>query len=479
MSEHVKPRVALVWVYPGKEYSSISIPVFGYDFKKREKELMQKLKEYLPDIDFISFTAYRNEEIEEVAKRKNEFDGYVIYVLGWAYWPLPNLQSIAETRKPVILISDWLGDSDTFYREYPRMRQKRLPVIAVTSSRFEDVVKAIKLLKVIKRLKESKVLMIMEEEKKAAMFGINLQEFEKAVKEVFGIQTLRMTIDEFAKNYLSKVSESEANAIADMWIDKAERVIEPTREEIVAEAKIYLAFKKVIEDKKPDALLFDCTAYGYNFIPDELFRIFYPDIDPKKRGKKEWPLPTAFPCLAISQLLSDGYPIGDEMNVYSTLNLLVMHYLTKELTGEPRPGFTGGAIFDCATGSVIYHLCAAPYKMYGPNGPANPYIIRSHGESHLSATIQSIMPPGERVTVILIIPEKRLLIMHQGITAGNLIEEKWCRNKLVIKANIEKIIENIQKKTWFISRTVFYGDWRKPLMDLATLLGLEVFEEDK
>ena len=67
------------------------------------------------------------------------------------------------------------------------------------------------------------------------------------------------------------------------------------------------------------------------------------------------------------------------MNLHTTLNQLVMHYLTKEFTGEPRPGFTGGPLADFGAGCIIYHLCVAPNKMFGRLGPENPYIIRSHG----------------------------------------------------------------------------------------------------
>jgi len=50
---------------------------------------------------------------------------------------------------------------------------------------------------------------------------------------------------------------------------------------------------------------------------------------------------------------------------------------------------------------------------------------------------------------------------------------------MAIKADVERILENYGKVTLHPNRTIFYGDWRKPLRNLAVLLGLKVVEEDR
>ncbi len=68
------------------------------------------------------------------------------------------------------------------------------------------------------------------------------------------------------------------------------------------------------------------------------------------------------------------------------------------------------------------------------------------------------------------------MVIHTGKTTRNVDEPKACRTKLAAKANAERILDN-----WGMGwhRVTVYGDWRKQVMDLATLLGIEVFEEDK
>jgi hypothetical protein len=50
-----------------------------------------------------------------------------------------------------------------------------------------------------------------------------------------------------------------------------------------------------------------------------------------------------------------------------------------------------------------------------------------------------------------------------------------CRTKLATEANVQKILETYR---WGWHRVTFFGNWRKEVKDLATLMGLHVYEED-
>ena len=60
--------------------------------------------------------------------------------------------------------------------------------------------------------------------------------------------------------YYKYVDEGEAQEIADKWIKNAKRV-EPTEKTILNSAKLYLAFKHILKDKKCKIFAPDCGTF--------------------------------------------------------------------------------------------------------------------------------------------------------------------------------------------------------------------------
>ena len=251
-------------------------------------------------------------------------------------------------------------------------------------------------------------------------------------------------------SYYENAEEEEAEKWADKWIKESLKVVEPTREEIVKSAKMYLALKRAMIDNDADAVTIDCLGLYYG-------------------GK----LP-AYPCLALFQLNNEGSTGVCEADLDSTITQLMMRYLTG------RPGYVSDPVIDTAANQIIYAHCVATNKVYGPDGISNPYIIRSHSEDRKGASVQSLMPLGETVTTVKIKVSEKALCIHQGRTVANIEEDKACRTKLAVEAYVQKVLENWNMKVDFgWHRVTFYGNWRKHLMNLAALLGMKIIEEDK
>jgi hypothetical protein len=140
-----------------------------------------------------------------------------------------------------------------------------------------------------------------------------------------------------------------------------------------------------------------------------------------------------------------------------------------------RPGYISDPVFDTSKNQIIYAHCVAPNKVYGPQGASNPYILRSHAEDGKGAVVQSLMPLGQVVTTVEINAAEKGLLVHGGKTVANIDEPKACRTKLAVEANIGKILENWR---WGWHRVTFYGEWRKDVKNLATLMRFKVYEED-
>jgi hypothetical protein len=142
-----------------------------------------------------------------------------------------------------------------------------------------------------------------------------------------------------------------------------------------------------------------------------------------------------------------------------------------------RPGYISDPVIDTSKRQIIYAHCVAPNKVFGAEGPSNPYDIRSHSEDRKGAAIRSLMPLGEMTTSIKFDPRKKQVIFHQAKSVENVDEDKACRTKLAaeVKGDIDKLLNYWDQWSWH--RVTFYGDLKRPVYNIATLLGFEVVEE--
>ena len=137
---------------------------------------------------------------------------------------------------------------------------------------------------------------------------------------------------------------------ADRWIRQAQRVVEPTRDEIVKSGAMYAAMRQLMQDHGADAISVNCLGGFYG-------------------GHME-----AYPCLGFCQLNDDGLVGACEADLESTVTMLAMSYLVG------RPGYISDPVIDTAKYQIIYAHCVAPTKVFGIDGSSNPYHIRSHSE---------------------------------------------------------------------------------------------------
>ncbi|MGB6370814.1 MAG: hypothetical protein WBF68_07255 [Atribacterota bacterium] len=475
-----KPKILLIFSHLPK--GIMTWPRIDYDYEKKIKEILKNLNKKLQNLDFIATVVHNTKEAEGILSEHDKVDGIVNYIIG-IWTGAPNV--IARSGKPVVLVNDVIGGSGEFLTTYASARNEGFPVIGTASSNFEDIVKLIKLFRVKKRFSEAKILVISDipwERRRKEMkyvfphaeelFGPlvrNLDIQADRIKELFGIKILGISYEEL-HNIYKVVSDIIAENIADNWIGEALRVVEPTREEIIKSAKMYLAINKVMTAKEADAVTIDCYGQISKVADKE------PNI-----GKLD-----AFPCLALFQLNNEGKTAVCEVDLSSSLTQLLVRFLAEENTGRSLPGFVNDPIIDTSLGRIIYAHCTAPNKAFSPIGPKNPYIIRSHAEARQGASIQSLMPVGEKITVAqLHFLDKPTIVIHQGKTVSNEDIEEGCRTKIAAKVNANRIMENwnLNIKNFaapaYWHRNLFFGDWKEQLINLATLIGLNVIEEDK
>ena len=427
-----KPRVAVVFSHIPPEYPTW--PTVGYDYEGRKKELSAKLREACSNIRFTFHTSMNAQQAETIVKEAGaHIDGFVCYNIG-LWTGTPNV--LAHSGKPVVMVDDLFAGSGETLTVSGAANREKLPVVTVSSSRFEDVVEAVRLFEVIRAMKESTILDVVD---------YDISGWAGAVKTLFGTEVVRMSSEDLA-SYYAKADESEAVQWANLWMKQAKRVVEPSREEIIKSGKMYLALTQAASDKRADAVTMDCLGMFYS-------------------GRV-----TAYPCLSFFQMNNDGGTGVCEGDLNSTCTQLMMRYLTG------RPGYVSDPVIDTARGWIIYAHCVATNRVYGPQGKANPYILRSHAEDQKGASVQSLMPVGEAVTTLEVDVGGKRMVIHTGKTVANVDDPKACRTKLAAKTDAQNIL-NEWDMGWH--RVTVYGDWRRQAMQLARLYGLSVNEEDK
>ena len=93
--------------------------------------------------------------------------------------------------------------------------------------------------------------------------------------------------------------------------------------------------------------------------------------------------------------------------------------------------------------------------------------------------MQSMLPLGYPVTSVKISAEHEAFAIHTGRTVANVEDEKACRTKLAAEVDAQRILDNYHSELFGWHRVTCYGEYRKQLIDLATLYGLEIYQEDR
>jgi L-fucose isomerase-like protein len=389
----------------------------------------------------MTATAQTRLEARALLKDDDKVDGYVVYMIGiFTDWPISAPEAIASWGKPTVFVDDLYGGSGEFLIANAAVRRKGYNVLGVSSSNFDDVVEAVRYFECIKKLKCSSIIEV------GGGPAYYMHVSSELVAEKLGTKIIEMEYEPLHEAY-TKVDPVRAAQLAERWMKEAEKIVEPSKDEIVKSAAMYYAMCEMLREHNAQAITINCLG-----------------------GFREQKI-KAYPCLGFFQLDNDGSVGACEGDSCCTLTKLIMKYLVG------RPGFISDPVIDTAKNQIIYAHCVGMNKVFGPDGPANPYHIRSHAEDNKGAAVRSLMPIGEMVTTVKFDPRKDQVILHQGKTVANIDEDKACRTKVAVevKGDIDKLFNYWDQ--WLWHRVTFFGDHKKQVKNLAALLGMEVIEE--
>ncbi len=464
------------------------------------EEVLEKLNQACEGIDFVWFGGSISEGYAEVESNPDEYDGVLIigrvdrdYRLAFTGLPTIVVYNLWEFQSghhfyifntgKVKAEGKNILEGGTNYEHVKiltaQLDRRNLCMQPVREKMFMDLVYKVKLIQLIKELKETRILMVKnaEDEIIASVnykFGDFNQDYPpdhneryiQAIKDVTGVEIVQVEASEFYDTY-KKINIWEAEETAEQWINDA-RKVEASRPEIVKTARGYLALEALREKYYCDAVsthIRSVTGSG------ELKDRYNPGLG----------MELGFKTKGI-QAVCQNYP-----------DILISQIIAYKLTG--RPSMLGDQMYDIDNSTEIVLHCGIPVNPYGDERRL-PYTIRTHAESPLrnqpdepgsSTGITAEWPVGEPITFWEMHSLLGQIRLHTGeivngrtiYTGGEDLEKVMCTSKIIARVDAKKIREQHFPSLYGIHHCATLGDLRQAIKDIGVFLGLEVIERDR
>lgn len=427
-----KVRVAKIYLaQPHAGWPKPNLDVAG-DVKRYEEEFA-KLKPQLEDIEFVGGDLVTNaQQLAEAKAKFKDVAGILAIHINMGIGGY--LNSLLEMNLPVVLFAMPYAGHEWHTIAALQRQGKKLEMFPTSS--YADLVAAVRPFRAIGRLKEAKVLFIQD--------GGPNPKYVKMIKDKFGTEIKNVPSQELVAAYQS-IPLAEATAHAERWIKGAEKVVEPTKEDIVKGARMDLALFKLVEREAASVITINCLGMG---------------LIEKNMG---------YPCLGFCRLNDVGLGGVCEADLKSTMT----HLIFLNLVG--KPGFVTDPVIDLSTNTIIHAHCVSATKMEGVDGPSSPYVIRNHLEDHRGCVLQVKLPVGKKMTMARLIDDN-LMLFSTGEITGIPDVDRGCRTKIATKVqDAKRILEN-----WScgLHRVVFFGDHTQDLQRFCRFKDIRILNEE-
>jgi L-fucose isomerase-like protein len=418
----------------------------GWNADAQQAEAMKarllKAEKDLGNVELIMGPANNAQEVAALLKKAGA--GAPVLVVNLNIFAMTQMvQPILEGGHAMVLYSLPASGHDWLFANRWRARGNRVTLLA--TSDYDELERAIRMLRVIPMMKQTRILLFPPAR------GTAEAQSPEEIKKRLGAEVVAVPEKEF--DAMIDAAEGEAvKTEIDRWTKEAKEIVEPTAEDIAKAAKVSVALQRLVEREKAQGLAIG-TCMGW--------------------------LPKGFPCLGFTRLRDRGIPAACEGDMDSLLTMILFGYVID------KPGFQGNATFDTSRNALWTAHCTAPLKMDGLNGKDAPYILRGHSEVGGSGCVPEVQYRlGETITRCKLVHVSKLLASTGKIIEVPKRSVRACRTQIVTEvkdaakmaANWSRAIDSEDAMT-LLHRVVFYGDHTDTANHVARLMGLEVIEE--
>jgi L-fucose isomerase-like protein len=400
--------------------------------QKRFEAQLARIKPSLPDIEFVDCGLVTLEtDLAPVKEKLRGTDGILFLQMTMGCGKV--LAELTALNLPLVVFAEPFSGHE--WHTIAAMQREGKRIECWASSKFEDIPIALRPIRAIRRLKDTKVLHVSNRDADAA--------YVKLMKEKFGTEIKSFQLPELEAAYKA-VSEADVRADAETWLRCAAKRVEPTEEDVLKASRMALAMMNMMKAEGAVAITMNCLGVGL--------------ID---RGM-------GYPCLGFSRFNSMGLGGICEADMKSTMTHMIFNYLVD------RPGFVTDPCFDYSDNTIIHAHCVSALKMEGPNGPTHPYLLRSHLEDNRGVVLQVKLPINRPVSMARLIGDN-IMLFSTGQAVASPLVDRGCRTKVTARVeHPEKFLE-----TWSsgLHRVVFYGDHTRDIERFCRLMNIRLVRE--
>jgi hypothetical protein len=433
-------KVKVARIYMGTSHGLWPKPRLDFRNEIRSYEAeFAKLKDELSDVEFVVDRVITSaDQIGPLKSKLQEVDG--ILAIHFNIGVRPILNEILSVGKPTVVFAvPYSGHGWTGFGALQKQELGAKMECMLTSD-YKQLAVAIRPFRAIHHLREAKILNLTTR---------SFAGYADAVKNKFGTEIKRIELDQVLDAY-NAVSDSDAKAETERWIKGAEKLVEPSRADVFKSCKLALALEDVLNREDATAMTIDC----YGTMWDKTIKL------------------PAYPCLGFTRLNDMGWGGICE----SDLRCAMTHVIFQGLVG--KPGFISDPTVDESDNSIILAHCLGTRKMDGPNGPADPYKLRTVMEREEGVVPQVEMRIGEKATQAILIGTDSLLYFTGEIIDSpvSLEDDRGCRTKITVRVDGD-VTKLWQNWTSGLHRQTCYGDITKELGSFCKYKEIEMVNE--
>ena len=406
--------------WPGNRYDTDEhIQKYTEELLKIGEELGVKIECKAPFYDESDVAKLEGEEKERPS------DGIVVLALGLRTWALA--ERIASIGTPTIIFTPLFCFSD-----HIRELSRKEGVYLISTLDFDTVEYGMRMIKAAKGLQSNRIIVLRGNEPTP----------KDTEMPPFGTKVRTIARQKFADE-LNNIGETdEVLAIASEYMDKAEKVVEPTREDVINAAKTYVASKNILKTFEGDAITLDCL------------------------GLLGAGLMHTTPCLGFSKLNDEGVPAGCEADMGSILTMILVRHLFS------KPSFITDPTVDTVKNRWIGSHCTSATKLSEIGGQSEPFLLRGYAHLNLGVSPQVIWREGQEVTLIKFRPNENVMKIGKGKVVGN-IDFAPPANMCITSVEVEvDDVEDMRDVEGSIHVMLMYGNHVKELSAFCQLMGI-------
>jgi hypothetical protein len=430
-----KSKVRVAKLYLGRPKAHWPTPTMDLNAEHQRYEAeFARMKQEFGDVDFVvSELITEKAQLAKVQDALKQVDGILVIHLSMGISDV--LKEILAAQQPTVLFAapysghEWSG--------YGALRQQPTGALleCMLTSDLTQLAAAVRPFRAMHHLREARILNVTSRPMPAPYLS--------AVADKFGTQVKAVDRQRMLDVYNS-ISVEAAKAETNAWIRKAQKLVEPSPDEVFRSCRLALAFEQLLAEEEATHLTVDCYGSMYRQLP-------------------------AFPCVGFVRLNGRGLGGICESDLTSAMTFILLQGLSG------RPGFISDPTMDESKHAIILAHCLGSIKMDGPEGPSAPYRLRSIMERQEGCVPQVFMRRGQKVTQAWLAGTDQLLYF-----TGDIIEapdvERGCRTKITVKVDgdCEKLWQNWSKG---LHRLTVYGDLTPDLKRFCRFKGITMVNE--